>query len=98
MHLTNTLNIRIRMPITSKSNQRNFITKITSYEKICSIPNSMSVLDELIPIMIDMIFKKHTGTINMVNPGVISHNEILDMYKEIVDPDFTWETPKKLDF
>ena len=37
MHLTNTLNIRIRMPITSKTNQRNFITKITSYEKICSI-------------------------------------------------------------
>ena len=90
MHLTNTLNIRIRMPITSKANQRNFITKITSYEKICSIPNSMTVLDELIPIMMDMIFKKHIGTINMVNPGVISHNEILEMYKEIVDPNFTW--------
>lgn len=91
MHLTNTLNIRIRMPITSKSNQRNFITKITSYEKICSIPNSMTVLDELIPIMMDLVFKKHTGTINMVNPGVISHNEILEMYKEIVDPEFTWQ-------
>lgn len=91
MHLTNTLNIRIRMPISSKSHQRNFITKITSYEKICSIPNSMSVLDELIPIIIDLTFKKHTGTINMVNPGVISHNEILEMYKEIVDKDFTWE-------
>ena len=91
MHLTNSLNIRIRMPITSNSNQRNFITKITSYEKICSIPNSMSVLDELIPIMIDMVFKNHTGTINMVNPGVITHNEILEMYKEIVEPEFTWK-------
>lgn len=91
MHLTNTLNIRIRMPISSKSHQRNFITKITSYEKICSIPNSMTVLDELIPIMMDLMFKKHIGTINMVNPGVISHNEILEMYKEIVDPDFIWQ-------
>jgi 3,5-epimerase/4-reductase len=91
MHLTNSLNIRIRMPITSKTNERNFITKITSYEKICSIPNSMTVLDELIPIMMDLVFKKHIGTINMVNPGVISHNEILDMYKEIVDPNFTWD-------
>jgi len=90
MHLTDTLNIRIRMPITSKSNQRNFITKITSYEKICSIPNSMTVLDELIPIIIDLIFKKHIGTVNMVNPGVISHNEILQMYKDIVDPKFSW--------
>lgn len=91
MHLTNSLNIRIRMPITSEGNQRNFITKITSYEKICSIPNSMTVLDELIPIMMDLMFKKHIGTINMVNPGVISHNEILEMYKEIVDPVFTWQ-------
>ena len=91
MYLTNSLNIRIRMPITSKANQRNFITKITSYEKICSIPNSMTVLDELIPIIIDLMFKKHIGTINMVNPGVISHNEILEMYKELIDPNFTWQ-------
>ena len=39
----------------------------------------------------DLMFKKHTGTVNMVNPGVISHNEILEMYKEIVDPNFTWQ-------
>lgn len=87
----NVLNLRIRMPITSRTNERNFITKITSYDKICSIPNSMSVLDELIPIIVDLIFKKHVGTINMVNPGVISHNEILKMYKEIVEPDFVWK-------
>lgn len=93
MHLfeTNTLNLRIRMPITSERNSRNFITKITNYKKICSIPNSMTVLDELIPIMIDMAEKQITGTFNIVNPGLISHNEILDMYKELVDPDFKWE-------
>ena len=39
MHMfeNNTLNLRIRMPITASSNKRNFITKIVSYEKICSI-------------------------------------------------------------
>lgn len=86
----NVLNLRIRMPITYEHNSRNFITKITNYEKICSIPNSMTVLPELIPIAIDMMNKNLTGTINMTNPGVISHNEILEMYKEIVDPNFTW--------
>jgi hypothetical protein len=34
--------------------------------------------------------KGQVGTINLTNPGVISHNEILTMYKEIVDPEFTW--------
>lgn len=28
---------------------------------------------------------------NYTNPGAISHNEILNMYKEHIDPEFTWE-------
>ena len=84
------LNIRIRMPITSEVNPRNFITKITNYAKICSIPNSMTVLDNLLPVMVQYALNNKTGTINFTNPGLISHNEILEMYKEIVDPDFTW--------
>jgi len=93
MHLfnDNVLNLRIRMPITSDFNSRNFITKITTYKKVCSVPNSMTVLDELIPILIDMAEKKVVGTINLTNPGLISHNEILEMYKEIVNPAFKWD-------
>ena len=93
MHLldSNTLNLRIRMPITSCHSKRNFIKKITTYEKICSVPNSMTVLPELLPIAIDMAKNKIIGTVNLTNPGLISHNEILEMYKEIVDPKFEWK-------
>ena len=38
-----------------------------------------------------MLENRKTGTYNCTNPGYISHNEILEMYKEIVDPDFTWQ-------
>jgi dTDP-glucose 4,6-dehydratase len=85
------LNLRIRMPITGEYNGRNFITKITTYEKVCSVPNSMTVLPELLPYVLKMMEAKLTGTINLTNPGLISHNEILDMYKEIVDPEFTYK-------
>jgi len=93
MHLYNdtVLNLRIRMPITGEKNSRNFITKITTYEKICSIPNSMTVLPELLPIVLDMLKNNTVGTINVTNPGLISHNEILEMYRDIVDPKFTWK-------
>ena len=93
MHLfPNVLNVRIRMPITGDFNPRNFITKITTYKKVYSVPNSMTVLPELLPMMIDMGLNKNvTGTINLTNPGLITHNEILSMYKEIVNPDFVWE-------
>jgi 3,5-epimerase/4-reductase len=85
-----TLNVRIRMPITSEISPRNFITKILKYKKICSIPNSMTVLDNLLPVLIQYAVEYKTGTVNLCNPGLISHNEILEMYKEIVDPSFTW--------
>ena len=93
MHLydKNVLNLRIRMPITGEENPRNFITKIINYKKICSIKNSMTVLPELLPIVLDMMRNKTIGTMNLTNPGLISHNEILDMYKEIVDPTFIYE-------
>ena len=85
------LNLRIRMPIIGEHHPRNFITKITKYDKICSIHNSMTVLPELLPLVLEMIINNHTGTINLTNPGVISHNEILEMYKEYVDPNFVWK-------
>ena len=88
---TSVLNVRIRMPITDELNPRNFITKITNYKKICSIPNSMTVLNELLPLMIKLALMDTVGTVNLTNPGLITHNEILEMYKEIVEPDFTWE-------
>ena len=91
LYNSNVLNVRIRMPITSEVSPRNFITKITNYRQICSMPNSMSVLDNLLPVMIDYaILNFASGTINLTNPGVISHDEILTMYNEIVDPNFVW--------
>jgi dTDP-glucose 4,6-dehydratase len=91
MYEDSVLNLRIRMPITGIPNPRNFITKITNYDKICSISNSMTVLPELLPLVVEMMQNRRIGTLNLTNPGVISHNEILETYKEIVDPEFIWQ-------
>ena len=31
-----------------------------------------------------------TGIYNFCNPGAISHNEVLNLYKKYVDPDYTY--------
>jgi dTDP-4-dehydrorhamnose reductase len=90
MHTKRILNLRIRMPISSQKNPRNFITKITNYSRICSIPNSMTVLDDFFPIFLDLMVRRKKGTYNCTNPGLISHNEILEEYKRSIDPSFTW--------
>ncbi|CAN4076487.1 unnamed protein product [Withania somnifera] len=88
----NVCTLRVRMPISSDlSNPRNFITKITHYDKVVNIPNSMTVLDELLPISIEIAKRKCRGIWNFTNPGVVSHNEILEMYRDYIDPKFKWQ-------
>jgi dTDP-4-dehydrorhamnose reductase len=86
----NVLNLRLRMPISYDLHPRSFITKITKYQKVVNVPNSMTVLEDLLPVAVEMTLRGLRGTYNFTNPGVISHNEILALYKEYVDPNFTW--------
>lgn len=90
-NLNGNLILRLRMPITDDFNPRSFITKIIKYQKVCSILNSMSVLSDLLPLVPDMMMKKLTGPLNFVNPGVVSHNQILDLYQTFVDRNFTYQ-------
>ena len=88
---TNALHLRIRMPISLDNSPRCFINKILQYKKICSNENSMSVLDTLLPISIEMMRTRKKGTFNFTNPGTISHNTILTLYKDMINHNFTWE-------
>jgi len=87
----NVLNLRLRMPISDDLHHRSLVTKITKYEKVINIPNSMSVLYDLLPLIPKMVERGLKGNYNFVNPGVISHNEILDLYTKHVDPSFTYK-------
>lgn len=83
--------LRVRMPISDDLNPRNFVTKIVSYDRVVDVPNSMTVLTDLLPISLIMSQRKLTGIYNFTNPGAISHNQILTLYKKHVDPSYTWQ-------
>jgi dTDP-4-dehydrorhamnose reductase len=82
--------LRVRMPISDDLVARNFVTKITKYAKVVNVPNSMTILTEMLPASLCLAEKKKTGIYNFCNPGAISHNEILEMYKKHIDPKFTY--------
>ena len=90
-HNPNVLNVRMRLPVSNQHNARNLITKLASYPKIMSIPNSITVLPELLPALLDLMKRRHVGTVNLVNPGAITHEEILAVYKKYVDPSHEYE-------
>jgi len=100
-HYPNCLILRVRMPISADLIHRNFVTKILKYERIVNIPNSMTVLDEMLPASLAMAKKGLVGVYNFTNPGVISHNECLDLYIKYIDPtyhytNFTVEEQSKI--
>lgn len=88
---SNVLQLRVRMPLSDDLNSRNFITKISNYERVVDIPNSMTILHDLLPLAIEMAQKELTGIYNFTNPGTISHNEILTLYKKYINSSFTWQ-------
>merc|ERR1719317_1767210 len=87
----NVLTLRLRMPISDDLSPRNFVTKISKYARVVNIPNSMSVLHDLLPLMVEMGKAKKTGIYNFTNPGVVSHNQVLDLYRKYIDDDFKYQ-------
>ena len=85
-NLPHHLLLRVRMPITCDGAPRCFITKIANYKKIVSIPNSVSVLPDLLPLAVRLITDADEGVYNFVNPNPVQHSDIMDAYAEIVDP------------
>jgi dTDP-4-dehydrorhamnose reductase len=90
-YYSNALILRLRMPVSDDLHSRNFVTKIAKYERVVDIPNSNTILHDLLPASILLAEHKDTGIYNFTNPGAISHNEVLSLFKEYVRPDFTWK-------
>lgn len=86
----NVLNLRVKMPI-SIDLEHGFVGKIIKYKKLINVPNSLCILDDLLPVAIEMTLKGFKGNYNFVNPGTLSHNEVMDLYKEIIDPTISYE-------
>lgn len=77
--------VRIRMPISSFMHPKSLINKLLNYKNITNLPNSITVLDDCVPKIIDILKNKITGTINLVNYGSISNAYICYLYKKIVN-------------
>lgn len=90
-HYTNCLILRLRMPVSDDLHPRNFVTKIAKYDRVVDIPNSNTILHDLLPASILLAEHKETGVYNFTNPGAISHNEVLTLFRDIVRPGYSWK-------
>ena len=94
-----TLLIRLRMPIDGRPGPRNLLTKLLRYKQIVNIPNSITVIDDLLSITKQLMDKNQTGIFNVVNKNPITHGELLKIYEEISNKKLDYELidPESLD-
>jgi len=90
MQFPNLLYLRVRFPISDDMNPRSVLSKLINYERVVNVPNSFTVLDDLLPLVPTLASRGITGLVNFTNPGVISHNELLTYYHDYIDPSFSW--------
>lgn len=79
------------MPVSDDLHPRNFVTKISKYDYVVDMPNSNTILYDLLPISIALAEHGDTGIFNFTNPGAISHNQVLSLFRDIVRLGFSWK-------
>lgn len=99
-HDATALNVRIRMPVTDRfEDKKNLIRKIHDYGTVIDEPNSITYLPELLPVLLDKIVAGETGTVNLVNPGSVTPHQIKTLMRDefhMAIPDWRVRTPAQL--
>lgn len=80
---------RIRMPIDSVPSPRNLIDKLALYPNIIDVENSVTIVDDMIDVLYQLLQKRASGMFHVVNPGHMKHRELIDLYHTYVDPNHT---------
>ncbi|MBI3627084.1 sugar nucleotide-binding protein, partial [Candidatus Uhrbacteria bacterium] len=83
--------LRLRLPINSRPDPGNLITKLSHYNKIIDVENSATVLDDFLYAMDQLVAKRKTGIYNVVNPGTVKYRDLMPLYQQIVDPNYKYQ-------
>lgn len=86
-NMPNVAVVRLRLPMDSRPSPKNTITKLANYPKIVDVANSITVVEDLLDVLHQVMDKRATGIFHAVNPEPLAYRDLMKWYEEIVDPD-----------
>ncbi|MCC2631529.1 MAG: solute carrier family 35, er, partial [Patescibacteria group bacterium] len=63
---------RIHTPLSKHANPRNLLTKLQGFDKVVGEPSSLTVVEDFLAALEQLVEKRASGIYNVVNPGSIS--------------------------
>jgi dTDP-4-dehydrorhamnose reductase len=82
--LDNVTILRIRMPISTKNNQRNLLNKLRGYQNVINIPNSVTFVDDLVRCIRYVADRRLTGIFHVTNPEPLTAADVMKEYSRYV--------------
>lgn len=82
----NLLILRPRMVISSQVSRRNTLAKWLIYSHFISDQNTVSIVEDMLPVIDKLISRRISGTFNIANQGSLSPLEIAKVLKKKINP------------
>ena len=76
--------LRIRMPVSDRAVARNLITKLKGYKQVIDIPNSMTVMSDLVRCIDWATTNRPGGIFHVANPEPLTAARIMREYQKYV--------------
>jgi dTDP-4-dehydrorhamnose 3,5-epimerase-like enzyme/dTDP-4-dehydrorhamnose reductase len=71
-----TLYLRVLYPVTSDLNPRGLLGKLKSFESVDAVTTSVTVIDDLFPLLPHLAKSNARGILNFTNPGTICYETV----------------------
>jgi dTDP-4-dehydrorhamnose reductase len=91
--------LRVRMPFDDSLHERTLLGKLVKYRKVLDARNSLTYIPDLLDAARRLVEGRRVGIFHIANPGVTSPYRIMLRYRELVDPQHSFEriSPDELD-
>ncbi|CAE8737080.1 unnamed protein product [Polarella glacialis] len=91
VYFDNALTLRVLYPVSSDLDSRGLIGKLARFEQVHKVQTSVTVLDDLCPLIPELVRRRTTGVLNFVNSGMVTYTDVVSDLAKRAPP--SWRRP-----
>ncbi len=69
---------------------QSLLSKLLTFSSVTPVATSVTVLDDMVPLAVELVRQKTVGLFNLANEGALTYDALLATYRDAVDPALRW--------